>query len=102
MVDSMTRAIAVCATVLAICLATSNSAQELAPEEIVSVGQNTYKIRVEGKLLHVAAERAMKRASEYCTGMKQIVAVKYRTWDLGYGYTLTWSCVPPQHAPTDH
>ena len=44
----------------------------------------------------------MKLASEYCTGTKQIVAVKYRTWDLGYGYTLTWSCIPPQHEPIDH
>ena len=102
MVESMTHVLTVCATVFAICLATSSSAQDLAPEKIVSVGQNTYKIRVGGKLLHVAADRAMKLASEYCTGTKQIVAVKYRTWDLGYGYTLTWSCIPPQHEPIDH
>jgi hypothetical protein len=102
MVESMTRALTVCATVLAICLATSNSAQDLAAEKIVSVGQNTYKIRVEGKLVHVAAERAMKRASDYCTGMKQTVVVKHRTWDLGYGYTLTWSCIRLQQVPADH
>jgi len=99
----MTRAITACATVLAMSLATSHAAEEdLTPEKIVSVGQNTYKIRVGGKLLDVAAERAMKRASEYCTGIKRSVVVKYRTWDLGYGYTLTWSCLPPQHAPIGH
>ena len=63
-------------------------------EKIVSVGQNNFKIRVEGKLLDVAAERAMQRANEYCDGMKQTVIVTYRTWDLGYGYTLTWNCLP--------
>ena len=98
----MTRAITVCATVLVTCLATSTLAEDLPVEKIVSVGQNTFKIRVGGKLLHVAAERAMQRANEYCAGMKQTVIVKYRTWDLGYGYTLTWSCVPPQHEPIDH
>ena len=70
-------------------------------EKIVSVGQNTFKIRVEGKL-DVAAERAMLRANEHCAGMKQIVIVKYRTWDMGYGYALTWNCQPPQHAPIGH
>lgn len=99
----MTRAITVCATVLAICLGTSYAAEEdLTPDKIVSVGQNEYKIRMVNQDLHVAAERAMKRASEYCTGMKKTVVVKYRTWDLGYGYTLTWSCLPPQHGPIDH
>jgi hypothetical protein len=101
-VESMTRAIAVCATVFAICLATSNSAQDLAPDEIVSVGQNTYKLRVVDKLIDVADKRAMKRASEYCTRMKQTMVVKYKTFDVGYGYTLTWSCLPPQHAPINH
>jgi hypothetical protein len=90
-VAAVTRAITVCAAVLAICLATTNSAGDLPIEKIVSVGQNTFKIRVADKLLDVAAERAMKRANEYCAGMKQAVVEKYRTWDLGYGYTLTWS-----------
>jgi hypothetical protein len=98
----MTRAITVCVTVLVTCLATSTSAEDLPVEKIVSVGQNTFKIRVGGKLLHVAAERAMQRANEYCAGMKQTVIVKYRTWDMGYGYTLTWNCQPPQHAPIGH
>jgi hypothetical protein len=102
MVASMTRAITVCATVLAICLATSNSAQDLAPEKIVSVGQNTYKIRVVGKLVDLSDKRAMKRASEFCTEMKKTMVVNDKTWDLGYGYTLTWSCLPPQNAPIDH
>ncbi len=95
-------ALAVCATVLGIFFATKNPAQDLIPEKIVSAGENTYKIRMTGKLVNLAADRAMKRASEYCTRMKQTVTVKYQTWDLGYGYTLTWSCVPPQHKLINH
>jgi hypothetical protein len=96
MVESLTRALTVCAMALGVCLATNSSGQELVPETIVSVGENTYKIRVQGKLLHVVGDLARKRASEYCARMKQTVAVKDQSWDLGYGYTLTWSCVPPQ------
>jgi hypothetical protein len=102
MVESVTRALTVCATVFAIFLATNIAAQDLAPEEIVAAGANTYKMRTTGKLLNVAADRAMKQASEYCARMKQTVSVKYRTWDLGYGYTLTWSCVSPERKPIDH
>ena len=98
----MTRAITVGAAILAVCLATRNSAENLAAETIVSVGQHTYRIHVAGKLLHVAAQHAMNRASAYCTGMKKTVVVKYRTWDLGYGYTLTWSCLAPQPVPIEH
>lgn len=98
----MTRAFTVCATVLAICLATSSSAQGLSVDKIIAVGPNTYKIREEGKLFHINAQRAMKRAREYCAGMKKTVVAKGQTWDLGYGYTLTWSCLPPKHTPAKH
>lgn len=100
----MTRALTMYVTVLAICLATSSSAEDLVPGKIVSVGQNTYMIRVTGGFpdLDVDARQAMKRAREYCAGMKQTVVVKGQAWDMGYGYTLTWSCLPPQHARTNH
>ena len=98
----MTRAITVCATFLAICLATSSLAEDLPNEKIVSVGPNTYKIRVGGKPLDIAAKQAMKRATEYCARTKQTVIVKYEAFDMGYGYRLTWSCLPPQHALTNH
>lgn len=100
----MTRALTMYATVLAICLATSSSAADLAPGKIVSVGRNTYMIRLAGGYpdLDVDARQAMRRAREYCAGMEQTVVVKGQAWDMGYGYTLTWSCLSSQHAPTHH
>lgn len=99
---SMTRVIVICMAVLAICVSTSNLAQDLTPGEVVSIGQNTYKIRITNELPGVADRRAMKLASEYCTRINRTMVVKDITFDAGYGYTLTWSCLPPQNAPTDH
>ena len=78
----MTRPIAICATVVAICFATSNSAHDLPNEKIVSVGENTYMIRVGGKPVDVAIKEAMKRATEYCAGTKQTMIIKYEAFDM--------------------
>lgn len=88
----MTRVITVYATVLAVCLVTRGSAEDLPIDKIVSIDQNRFKIRFAGrKYLHDARDQ-MRRANEYCAAMKQTVVVKDQTWDLGYGYTRTWSC----------
>ncbi len=98
----MTRAVVVCAAVLATCIATSNSAQNLAPGEIVSAGQDTYRTRVISDAIDkpldidVADTHAMRLASEHCAKTKKTMIVKDKTIDMGYGYTLTWSCRPPQ------
>jgi hypothetical protein len=94
-VEPMTRAFFICAAVLATRIATSNSAQDSVPGEIISVGQNTYRIRLVNEPIDVADRRAMKRAGEYCARMKQTMVVRDKTFDMGYGYTLTWSCLPP-------
>ena len=69
-------------------------AQDLVPGEIVSVGQNTYRLRITGKLIGVADRQAKKRARDYCTQMSRTMLVKGITFDMGYGYTLTWTCLP--------
>lgn len=102
MVATMMRAIAVCASVLASCVATGNSAQDLTPGKIVSVGQNTYKVRVVNEPVDVADRQAMKRASEHCAKMNQTMVVKSKAFDMGYGYTLTWTCRPLQNTPINH
>ena len=102
MVVPVMRAIVVGAAAMATCFVTRNSAQTLPLEKIVRVGQDTYKIRVEGRI-DVADSIAKNRASEYCARMKRIVVVKYEAFDMGEGYRLTWSCLPPgnsgQHLP---
>jgi hypothetical protein len=101
-VEPMTRAIVVCAVAVAMCVSESNLAQELAPGEIVSVGQNIYMLRITGKLPGDADRQAKKRATEFCAGMKLRMISRGISFDMGYGLTLTWSCQPPKHAPSDH
>lgn len=72
----------------------------LPPGEIVRVGQDAYEIRL-GAQIDVAERLAKKRASEYCAGMKKIMVVKYEAFDMGYGYRLTWSCLPPRNSGQD-
>lgn len=98
----MMRAIVVCAAVLAICLATSSLAKGPASGEIVRVGKGIYKLRMTNELIATADRQAMKRAREYCARMNQTMEVKNKTFDMGYGYTLTWSCVPSQHPSIDY
>jgi hypothetical protein len=97
----MTRANAVCVMGLAVCLTTSTSAQDLSPGEIVSEGQNTYRIRVFNERLDIAEAQAKKRASEYCIRMKKTMVVENGIWNMGYGYLLIWRCIPPQHPPPE-
>lgn len=93
-------AIVVSAVAMAACIVTSNSAQVLPLENIVRVAQDTYKIRVEGHI-DVADSLAKNRASEYCARMKKIMVVKYEAFDMGDGYRLTWSCLPPSNSGQD-
>jgi len=82
------------ATVLTACGSKSESlGQDLRPGEIASVGNDSYEIRLTSKPMEAWDKEAMKRASEYCARTGQTVVVKNKTLDLGYGYTLTWSCV---------
>jgi hypothetical protein len=99
---SVTCAITACAGLLALCLATGSSAQGLSLDKIASVAPNTYMIREGDRLFDVDAQRAMKRAREYCARMRKTVVTRGQTWDVGYGYTLTWSCEPQRHAPALH
>lgn len=99
----MIRSIAMYAAVLAIFISTSSAAQHIEPGEIVSLGNHVYKIRLvneNGPLkVDVADNRAMRRAAEFCARGNRSMVVKDKTFDMGYGYTLTWECARQQYVP---
>ena len=101
----MTRAIAIYGAAITICIATSSSAQHIEPGHIISLGQNLYKIRLVNETgplnVEVADRNAMKLAAGFCVGMKKSMVVKGKTFDMGYGYTLTWECLQPKYGSVD-